>query len=206
VVLGYVPPEGLAPAPGCPEATGARQGVHRLRVPELRGPLPRRAKMRGLQHLVHQGGPWGPVPPLRRTSGHLGSFRRRPVRSSPPESTWPAVSAPVRAGPARWASVLAPWGSPTGSPLGGLVPPAQRAERAARQQEREEDTYPTLSVKTNRGGWVNFQPLEVGQISAGIDMQFYQPGAAYVPARPYGAPRSLDRAEKEGERPAPSTQ
>ena len=58
----------------------------------------------------------------------------RPVRSSPRGAhgqPWVPLQGPLSA---RWASVLAPWGSPTGSPQ-GLVPPAQRAERGARQRE-----------------------------------------------------------------------
>ena len=100
VLLDRLSPDGLAPAALC---TGpARRGPnrHRLRVPELRCPLPRRATMRPVQHLVSSPRSRWALSVLRRTGCDQRPLRRRPARQchSPRTAQEEVINRPLLSG------------------------------------------------------------------------------------------------------------
>ena len=66
MVLRRLPPIRLATPPGRTPTRPTRQDRHRLRMPAMPDPLPRRPTLRGLQHLVPTPGRGRPMPALRR--------------------------------------------------------------------------------------------------------------------------------------------
>ena len=83
MVLRRLPPIRLATPPGRTPTHPTRQDRHRLRMPAMPDPLPRRPTLRGLQHLVPTPGPGRPLPALRRLRRRQRSRRRQPIRRCP---------------------------------------------------------------------------------------------------------------------------
>ena len=81
MVLRHLPPDRLAPPTTSTPTRPARQNRHHLPMPPMRNPLPRRATLPRLQHLVPQTRPRRTVPTLPRTRRRLRPHRRQPIRT-----------------------------------------------------------------------------------------------------------------------------
>jgi hypothetical protein len=92
LVLRRLPPIRLATPPNSTPTHPTRQDRHHLRMPAMPNPLPRRATLRRLQHLVPPTRARRAMPPLPGSCCGPRPRRRQPIQRHPPRAADPAMT------------------------------------------------------------------------------------------------------------------